>query len=96
MPYIKSQDRKYLDKSINQLALKLIDHITSNDKLCGQLNYVIFKIVKILTSKNIIGGELSYARFNAIVGALDCCKTEISRRLIAPYEDLKIRENGDV
>jgi len=29
-------------------------------------------------------------------GELDCCKREIYRRIIAPYEDKKIEENRDV
>ena len=96
MPYIKEQDRKYLDKSIDQLALKLIDKITSNDNLCGELNYSLFRIIKIITNPGVIGGERRYARFNAILGALECCKQEIYRRMVSPYEDEKIKENGDV
>jgi len=37
-----------------------------------------------------------YKRSNNLVGELDCCAREIYRRLIAPYEDKKIAENGDV
>jgi hypothetical protein len=31
-----------------------------------------------------------------VVGALDCTKDEMYRRLTSPYEDKKIEENGDV
>lgn len=31
-----------------------------------------------------------------IIGALECCKLELYRRIAAPYEDIKIGENGDV
>jgi hypothetical protein len=31
-----------------------------------------------------------------MIGALECCKLELYRMLIAPYEDAKINENGGV
>ena len=39
---------------------------------------------------------MSYATCNDIVGALDNCKDEFRRRIQHPYEDKKLRENGDV
>jgi hypothetical protein len=27
---------------------------------------------------------------------LECCKLELYRKIAAPYEDIKIQENGDV
>ncbi len=36
------------------------------------------------------------AYFNAVVGALECAKLELYRRMVAPYENGKIAENGDV
>ena len=30
------------------------------------------------------------------MGALECAKLELYRRVAAPYEDVKIMENGDV
>lgn len=95
MPYIKKVIRDKFEDKILDLSSILKAYSNTNDALCGNLNYIIFKIVKELTDSS-NGGEKSYARFNAIIGALECCKTEISRRLIAPYEDQKIVENGDV
>jgi hypothetical protein len=37
-----------------------------------------------------------YANVNEMIGALECCKLELYRILIAPYEDVKIDENGGV
>ena len=31
-----------------------------------------------------------------VVGAVRCCQLELYRRVISPYEETKIRENGDV
>ena len=39
---------------------------------------------------------LRYEHLNAVVGALDSCKAEFQRRVVAPYEDKKAGENGDV
>jgi len=96
MPYIKSEDRRHYDDLIVDLCNRLRLNNSNNNSLCGSLNYIIFKIAKVITEPQYLGGERSYARFNAIGGALECCKTEISRRLVAPYEDQKIEENGDV
>jgi hypothetical protein len=37
-----------------------------------------------------------YANLNEMIGALECCKLELYRILTAPYEDVKIEENGGV
>lgn len=39
---------------------------------------------------------VDYARLNDVVGALESAKAEFQRRVVAPYEDTKIEENGDV
>jgi hypothetical protein len=31
-----------------------------------------------------------------MIGALECAKLELYRRLASPYEDLKIADNGDI
>jgi hypothetical protein len=38
----------------------------------------------------------SYFSYNEVVGVLECVKLEMYRRLVAPYEDRKCKENGDV
>jgi hypothetical protein len=38
----------------------------------------------------------NYANFNEIMGVLSCVAQEFYRRWAVPYEDQKIRENGDV
>ena len=59
---------------------------------CGELN---FFITEILATYIVAKGE-SYQTYNDIMGALEGAKLEIYRRKIAPYEDKKIKENGDV
>lgn len=58
----------------------------------GELNYKITKTcIDYARSKG-----TSYTTYNEIIGALECAKMEMYRRAVAPYEDTKITENGDV
>ena len=57
----------------------------------GELNYVITQNIRLY-----VGPEPSYTALNAAIGALECAKLELYRRLAAPYEDGKIQQNGDV
>jgi hypothetical protein len=59
----------------------------------GELNYALTRLVdQYLVDK----GGIRYAHLNEVVGALECAKLELYRRLAVPYEDGKIREAGDV
>ena len=57
----------------------------------GELNFCITRLVD-----DYIGERLSYSLVNDVVGALECAKMELYRRIAAPYEDTKIKANGDV
>ena len=98
MPYIKKEQRKYLDKHIDKLTEAIIGKLINNDRLAGEINYTLFRMIGTMTGQvsDNVGAEKSYGRFNAILGALECCKQEVYRRMISPYEDQKIEENGDV
>jgi hypothetical protein len=63
--------------------------IRSDIKPNGDLNYFLFAYTK----RVIIP---SYNNYKELIGELHCAITEIERRLLAPYEDHKITENGDV
>jgi len=80
MPYIK------------QIARKKLAVVMAIPKTSGELNYMITCLVTdYMTAKG-----KSYETINDIVGALEGAKLEFYRRIAAPYEDLKIKENGDV
>ena len=81
MPYIKQERRASLAKAIEILG--------SNLKFDGDLNYVLFALCKRYV-------EPSYNNYKNFIGELSECSAEIRRRLLAPYEDMKIKENGDV
>jgi hypothetical protein len=58
----------------------------------GELNY----LVTLLCDAFLIKTGLSYKNINQAIGALECAKLELYRRIASPYEDKKSRENGDV
>ena len=58
----------------------------------GELN---FAITKLLNNYLELCG-LSYSTLNDCLGAVESAKLELYRRVVVPYEDRKIIENGDV
>ena len=80
MPYIKPEQREELNTG---------ERVPAN---AGELNYVITMIIRDYLLEN---GE-SYQTFNDCIGALEGAKLELYRRVMANYEDTKIKENGDV
>lgn len=82
MPYIKREDREEIDDRLRVPTLRTP----------GELNYVLTMVCRdywLETAQN-------YQALNDIIGALEGAKLELYRRLVAPYEDRKIAENGDV
>lgn len=84
MPYVRQEDRDDLKQKI-VYAGRSIDN-------AGELNYLI----TLLANQYITQHGKNYSVINEVIGALECAKTELYRRVAAPYEDLKIQENGDV
>jgi hypothetical protein len=58
----------------------------------GELIYVLTREVE---KYRLFHGDC-YQTFNDIIGALEGAKQEFYRRIVAPYEDKKMIENGDV
>jgi hypothetical protein len=89
MPYINPEQKKklvveYTKHNTMDLGIEFPDNP-------GELNYVITMLIK-----NYFNNKPCYQSINDIVGALEGAKLEFYRRVAAPYEDLKIKENGDV
>lgn len=82
MPYIEKHKRPVLDALIEHMADVPI-------RVDGDLNYLLFAFCK----RHV---EPSYAGYKNFCAELRQCVTEIERRLLGPYEDEKIAENGDV
>lgn len=83
MPYIKAEDRTELLDPDNEERLP---------ETAGELNFTITIIIDEYFKR--MGGR--YAQINDVLGALEGAKLEFYRRVAAPYEDTKIKENGDV
>ena len=87
MPYIKSENRKKYEKILREL-LGILKALPP-EEVDGELNYVVTKILKEIY-------PLRYYHINKAIGVLECVKLEFYRRVAAPYEDIKIKESGDV
>lgn len=58
----------------------------------GELNYTLTRLI----DQFIMCHGKSYGTLNAVIGVLECAKLELYRRVVSPYEDKKMSENGDV
>lgn len=61
----------------------------------GELNYAITTLVNQYLRDTAMSPP-NYNNWNEVIGVLECAKLELYRRHVAPYEDKKIVENGDV
>lgn len=58
----------------------------------AELNYVICRLI----DRYIADAGLRYPTLQAIDGALDLAKAEFQRRVVEPYEQMKLFDNGEV
>ncbi len=84
MPYDSQETRDYIDAGGQAWTP-------------GALNYQITKIVDdyVARAQGQLG-PLRYAMGNEAVGVMECAKLEFYRRILAPLEDAKREQNGDV
>lgn len=102
MPYIEQKYRDKIDKEVDALALAVNkvfleekekakkegrDRFQTRD---GLMNYAITRIL------NQLYPEANYHEMNEQIGMLECCKNELYRTTVAPYEDIKANQNGVV
>jgi len=80
MPYITQEARKKLEDNGNK------------PENLGELNYVITLLIKDYLDKQ----GRRYMHYAGVIGVLETIILELYRRAVAPYEDQKISENGDV
>lgn len=76
---------------IAEIDRKPLINGTFTPKSAGELNFLITSLID-----KYLKDDLSYNKINEVIGALECAKLELYRRIAAPYEDTKIMENGDV
>ncbi|MEK7076111.1 MAG: hypothetical protein AAB941_00395 [Patescibacteria group bacterium] len=87
MPYIKKNQRPEIDKLLKPLAEYMASLPVEEQD--GSLNYAITKLIHQIYPKK-------YFHLNRALGVLSAITLELYRRVAGPYEDEKIKENGDV
>jgi hypothetical protein len=87
VPYIPPTKRSKYNPLLEELIAELqINGIESD----GDVNYCIARII------SGVYAEGGYWVFNRAMGVLESVKQEFYRRRLAPHEDKKCKENGDV
>ena len=83
MPYIPPNERHRLFQ-VFSLSEKI--------ETLGQLTYVIY----VLCLEWLGRQGVNYANYASVMGALECCTTELYRKEVAGYEDEKELQNGEI
>lgn len=86
MPYIKQEDRDRFFAALREFKA------SGPIKTPGELNYVISSLI----NTYLLDNGVKYQTIAEITGALVNAKDEFTRRIVGPYEDKKVFENGDV
>jgi hypothetical protein len=81
MPYVKQSRRPLLAPSFDVPP-----------GTAGELNFQLTELTQVYLAVH----GTSYKTINDVIGALESAKLEFYRRVAAPYEDQKLKENGDV
>lgn len=101
MPYIRKENREQYLSLIKELGNSIAQrgHNEGYQTYAGDLNFAITSLLHHVYRQEgdlSQSRKLSYSDYNEMVGLLECAKLELYRRYAAPYEDIKIEENGDV
>ena len=83
MPYIPQQTRSLILDTTGKVNPAAIETV-------GELNFAITHLMNTFCKGD------SYTAFNEVMGVVESAKLEFYRRRVAPYEDKKAAENGDV
>jgi hypothetical protein len=88
MPYIKPTERPPIKDLIQCLDLALQESTLSDE--VGKINYAVSLLLQLIVKRH----GLRYHTLNAIMGVLACIQEEFYRKVVVPYEEKKIKENG--
>lgn len=87
MPYVKYIFREKMEKPLDELFGQLC--LVPKEYRAGVFTYCIYKLMMDFHVNK-------FQEFAVMLGILESVKQEYYRRVVAPYEDIKIQENGDV
>ena len=92
MPYVAEKWKYKYQKCLENLAFRLVEDTGGGRENSGVVVYAIYLLLK-----RIYGREASdfEVKSNALK-VLESAKLEFYRRIIVPYEEEKIKINGDV
>ena len=96
MPYIDEEERLELDTQIDNMILAIRNNKTNLNNphdfsnYLGRINYCFSRIIYGVMR------DVSYRNIAMVTGVLENIKQEYYRRVAEPYEDIKIRQNGDI
>lgn len=90
IPYIDKGCRKLIDPDLDPLIQTLKHRTKIGKERTGEVVYCIYKILV-----EVYGLGNFEVRSNALK-ALDSASKEYYRRIMTPYENEKIKQNGDV
>lgn len=85
MPYIAGEDREELDPT---------SALTGSQREATTPGELTFQLTCLVDGY--LAGNLDFQAIAEVLGALEATKLELYRRIVAPYEDVKIDLNGDV
>lgn len=91
MPYVRQEARDRFEHEAIEEIMASFAKVSEIHIAPGEVNYIISTIIWELFDRN-----PCYSTANDLMGVLECVKQEFYRRKVAPYEDEKIKENGDL
>ena len=95
MPYVNEVVKKNMAPFIEDL-IQFLEHENTVIQP-GEFTYIIYRLMLAhREGLRAMIGDHKYSSLAEILGCVESAKLEFYRRIVAPFEDLKITENGDV
>lgn len=85
MPYINRDRQSDFEELVKMARQQRIDNP-------GELNYLFSAMVLEFLRQH----GFNYTQMNAVVGVYECAKDEFQRQVLHPYENEKMKQNGNI
>lgn len=90
MPYIAKPSREDIDTYLDELLLFCEENVAKHSDRAGIVDYIVTRIILSCYP------ETRFKDIAELNGVLTLVLDEFNRRKTHPYEDQKIKDNGDV